>query len=151
MMNQDEQQIRQLIERFLDGDTSNAEEQMLYDYFAGGDVAKSLRKYREMFRWYADGMPERARSRRLWPRLAVAASLVAVIACGAVYYENRKEAEQMARFEGSYIVRDGKKITDLRKIMPELKQALSEAEQRQLRIERLLNGEQQGDDDLPII
>ena len=53
-----EKEIQQLIERFLNGETCNAEEQVLYDYFNGKDVADNLIYYREMFRWYAAGMPE---------------------------------------------------------------------------------------------
>ena len=142
--------MKQLIERFLYGDTTNVEEQMLYDYFKG-DVARSLKKYQSMFCWYADGMPERAKRRPLWPRLAVAASLVAVLAGGTVYYEHQKTAELMATYEGSYIVRNGQKITDLKEIMPELRRTSSKAEQRQLRIEHLLDSEQKRDEYLPII
>ena len=43
--------IERLIARFLDGDTTNAEEQRLYDYFAGRHVARRLLKYKPMFRW----------------------------------------------------------------------------------------------------
>ena len=151
MMEQDEQQIRQLIERFIVGETTNAEEQTLYGYFCRDDVADALRKYQEMFCWYADGMPERASRRPLWMRLAVAASVVGALACGAVYYEHRKTVEQMAQFEGSYIVRNGQKITNLEEIMPELLQTLRRAEQKQLRIERQLDGEGQDEDELPMI
>ena len=49
----EEIKIRQLINRFLDGETTNAEEQMLYDYFAGEDIAPELMQYRDMFRWYS--------------------------------------------------------------------------------------------------
>ena len=96
-------------------------------------------------------MPERARHRPLWPRLAVAASVVVALACGAAYYEHRMSRERMAQFEGSYIVRNGQKITDLKEIMPELRQTLIRAEQKQLRIERLLDGACQDEEELPTI
>ena len=48
--------IKKMVERFLDGETTTAEEQMLYDYFAADVVPKELRPYQEMFRWYAGGM-----------------------------------------------------------------------------------------------
>lgn len=53
-----EMDIQTLIERFLEGETSNAEEQTLYRYFESGEVDPALEKYREMFKWYAAGMPE---------------------------------------------------------------------------------------------
>ena len=49
----EEIRIRQLVNRFLDGATTNAEEQTLYDYFAGEDIAPELMQYRDMFRWYS--------------------------------------------------------------------------------------------------
>lgn len=150
-MKHDEQQIRQLIERFLEGVTSNSEEQMLYDYFRR-DVPRSLRKYQPMFRWYADGMPEREPKRRsMWPRLAVAASLSAAIGGGVVYFNREQVDEHLAQYEGSYIVRNGQKITDLQKIMPDLLRVQAKAEQRQQRIEQRLNGERQSEDNLPTI
>lgn len=51
-----EKEIQQLIERFLEGETSNAEEQVLYDYFENKEIAPDLMPYRKMFRWYAAGM-----------------------------------------------------------------------------------------------
>ena len=79
-----EQEIQQLTERFLEGATSNAEEQTLYDYFAGEEVAESLKPYREMFRWYAAGMPQNRTESRKTPRrlLAAAASLLLLLAVG---------------------------------------------------------------------
>jgi hypothetical protein len=41
--------IRLLIERFLNAETTLAEEDRLYRYFAGAEVAPELEEYREMF------------------------------------------------------------------------------------------------------
>ena len=119
----EERKIQQLIEQFLNGETTNAEEQTLYDYFASDDVAESLRQYQEMFRWYADGMPAISRYKRTYVRtiLAIAASLLLLVGVGLGYWHYLQQQEEYAVYEGSYIVRDGKKITDIRKILPELK------------------------------
>ena len=124
-----EKRIQQLIGRFLDGRTSNAEEQLLYDYFSEENVAPELAQYREMFRWYAAGMPERKAKSIVLPRLtktarrwlAVAASLLILIGIGFGYRSYQKQQSEYAIYEGSYIIRDGKKITDLRQILPILK------------------------------
>jgi hypothetical protein len=118
-----EQEIQQLIERFLEGETSNAEEQTLYDYFSGENVAENLESYREMFQWYAAGMPEKKtnpakRSYIRW--FAIAASLLLLVGIGFGVQQYQKQQEQYAIYEGSYIIRDGKKITDIKLILPEL-------------------------------
>lgn len=132
----EEKKIQQLIERFLDGETTNAEEQTLYDYFASDDIAESLKQYQEMFRWYADGMPAICGHKRAYVRtiFAIAASLLLLIGVGLGYWHYQQQQEEYAIYEGSYIIRDGKKITDIRQILPELKateQEVSEMMKRQ--------------------
>ena len=133
----EEIRIRQLINRFLDGATTNAEEQTLYDYFAGEDIAPELMQYRDMFRWYSAGMPERnAKQRRMPLRriLALAASVLLLVGIGFGIHRYQKQQEEYALYEGSYIIRDGVKITDISKILPELKateQSVSEMMKQQ--------------------
>ena len=120
----EEIRIRQLINRFLDGATTNAEEQMLYDYFAGEDIAPELMQYRDMFRWYSAGMPEMNVKQRRMPLrriLALAASVLLLVGIGFGIHRYQKLQEEYALYEGSYIIRDGVKITDISKILPELK------------------------------
>jgi hypothetical protein len=137
-----EMDIQTLIERFLEGETSNAEEQTLYRYFESGEVDPALEKYREMFKWYAAGMPEdssipvnrgggglRARSpehlrsaRSQWVRwLSIAASLLLLVGVGLGLWHYQQQQEEYALYEGSYIIRNGQKITDIKQILPELK------------------------------
>ncbi|MBR1401257.1 MAG: hypothetical protein IJ562_06660 [Prevotella sp.] len=121
----EERKIQQLIERFLNGETTNAEEQALYDYFDGEDIAESLKQYQEMFHWYANGMPAISRHKRTYVAaiLAIAASLLLLVGVGLGYWHYQQQQEEYAIYEGSYIIRDGKKITDIRQILPELKAA----------------------------
>lgn len=118
-----EKEIQQLIERFLEGETTNAEEQMLYDYFNGRDVADSLKPYQEMFRWYAARMPEqkanpKKRTYAKW--LSIAASILLLVGIGFGYRYYQEQQELYAIYEGSYIIRDGVKNTDIKQILPEL-------------------------------
>ena len=124
----EERKIQQLIERFLNGETTNAEEQTLYDYFASDNVAESLRQYQGMFRWYAEGMPAIRGHKKTYIRtiLAIAASLLLLVGVGLGYWHYQQQQEEYAIYEGSYIIRDGKKITDIRQILPELKAAEQE-------------------------
>ena len=133
----EEIRIRQLIERFLDGATTNAEEQMLYDYFAGEDIAPELMQYRDMFRWYSAGMPEmKAKQRRMPLRriLALAASVLLLVGIGFGIHRYQQQQAEYALYEGSYIIRNGVKTTDISKILPELKateQSVSEMMKQQ--------------------
>lgn len=57
-MNSTHSDIDTLIERFLDGDTTNAEERLIEHYFAATEhLPEHLEPYRSMFGWYAGGMP----------------------------------------------------------------------------------------------
>ena len=45
--------IRQLMERFLNAETTLEEERTLYEYFQGNDIADDLKPYREAFQGFA--------------------------------------------------------------------------------------------------
>ena len=45
--------IRQLMERFLNAETTLEEERALYEYFQGDDIADDLKPYREAFQSFA--------------------------------------------------------------------------------------------------
>ena len=120
----EEIKIQQLVNRFLDGATTNAEEQTLYDYFAGENIAPELMQYSDMFRWYSAGMPEmNAKQRRMPLRriLALAASVLLLVGIGFGVHRYQKLQEEYALYEGSYIIRNNVKITEISKILPELK------------------------------
>lgn len=124
-----ESKIEELIGKFMDGATSNAEEQMLYAYFAGTDIAPELERYKAMFGWFAGGMagplPQQAKRRPAMRRVlrwtGVAASALLLLGAGICYHGHSERQKLYATYEGSYIIRNGKKITDLKVILPELK------------------------------
>lgn len=133
--------IELLIGRFLDGETTNAEEQRLYDYFAGTRVASRLEKYRPMFSWYAGGMKgqlpdiwdaackcRKARTRWIRAAVSTAAAILLIAGITVAYFHYRQTQRLYATYEGSYIVRNGKKITDIKSILPELKRIEHEAQ-----------------------
>ena len=64
-------------------------------------------------------LPHLTKTTRRW--LAAAASLLLLIGIGFGYRSYQKQQSEYAIYEGSYIIRDGKKITDLRQILPILK------------------------------
>jgi hypothetical protein len=144
-MTAQEKQIRieALVERFFEGATSGAEERELYDYFASDGVPLELEPYRPLFRYIDREMPAAlpasdARSplprRRFAIRTAgIAAVVAALIAVGAAV-GLQKARERNDRFAGSYIIRNGVRITDPKIIRPELEAAMRLFEEREPRV-----------------
>ena len=94
-MNEKEKDIRLLLDRFMAGETSLEEETMLGEWFRlHPDVSDDLKDYQLMFGYFDEGMPldheaeehvenahpkAKARMRRLWLPLSLAASIALLI------------------------------------------------------------------------
>ncbi len=131
----DDRQAQALMEKFLNGSTTIAEEQQLYRYFAAGDVAPVLQQYRPMMQWYrslsADtvtaGKPvQRRRSPlnrfRFAAGIAASVAILATIGFAALKPHTRLNDEQIA-YSGSYMIVNGVKCTDIDRILPQLRRA----------------------------
>ena len=75
--------IEQLIEKYLDAETTLKEEAVLQDYFVNSKVAPHLEEYRALFGYFAESKNERFTKtiqlntkKRNWKWLSVAASVV---------------------------------------------------------------------------
>lgn len=94
-MNEKEKDIRQLLDRFMAGETSLEEEVLLGEWFRQHpDVSDDLKEYQLMFGYFDEGMPldheaeeyvadahpkAKARMRRLWLSLSMAASIALLV------------------------------------------------------------------------
>lgn len=144
----DNSNIRRTIDRFLAGETSCREERQLYDFFRRSDIPADLAGYKEMFLWYASladsvqesstdsveepesrRQPDSSRRVRLlplrsWQWLSAAAVVAILFTIGLVFRSpSASVPEEYMAYEGSYIIRDGKKITDLSVVVPEIRKA----------------------------
>lgn len=143
----DKSTIGRLIDRFMAGETSLEEEKFLFGYFARTDVPSEFEPYRRMFLWYADlgetvcdstasaaelqaVATDKSRSRRgkilavfrPW-HIAGIAAMIAVVICTMFFFRPSTMIdipEEYLCYKGSYIIRDGKKITDLNIVVPEI-------------------------------
>ena len=95
-MNEKEKDIRLLLDRFMAGETSLEEEALLGEWFRQHpDVSDDLKEYQMMFGYFDEGMPldhqaekhvadahpkTKARMRRLWLPIGMAASIALLIA-----------------------------------------------------------------------
>ena len=95
--------IRQLMERFLNAETTLEEERALYEYFQGDDIADDLKPYREAFQGFASvsGMekPMPQKQTLAWViALRTVTSMAAIFLVGLFFFINGEapEAPQLA-------------------------------------------------------
>lgn len=140
-------EIERLIERFLDGRTTNSEEQRLYEWFSHAEVPEEWQYLKEMFAWYEQGMPEqepknmissalRRRHRRVWIWSAASAAAVVLIAITLLF--NRSKQDEIEIYEGSYIIENGVSYNDITYIRGEIEATLNRAEAIERKANELL-------------
>ena len=95
--------IRQLMERFLNAETTLEEERTLYEYFQGNDIADDLKPYREAFQGIAavSGIdkPMPQKQTPAWViALRTVTSMAAIFLVGLFFFINGEapEAPQLA-------------------------------------------------------
>ncbi|MBP2690557.1 MAG: hypothetical protein J6B44_01850 [Muribaculaceae bacterium] len=119
---------RRLTGLFLDGATSPDEERQLYAYYSRHRVAADLARYQSMFSWYETLAAEPAKkSGNRHRNLAAAATVAVLLTTGWMVIDflraGNSNFDACDLYAGSYIIRNGQKITDIDKIMPELQNA----------------------------
>ena len=141
--------IEEYIHRFMEGETTNAEEQAIYRFFRSGDVPEHLKVYAPMFAWYEEGMPEEKKTedstmkrKTIWKRIplgvwsmGIAAMLVIGIGLGILSGLDKGMEDEWSCYEGSYVEVNGKRITDVKEIMPVILETLAEAERMEKEME----------------
>ncbi len=164
-MELDKRNIEEYINRFLEGETTNAEEQAIYRFFHTGDVPFHLMEYAPMFAWYEGGMQGEAgilqtdgqediaggkKSEKVSPvgkkgfyqhipiavwSAGIAAMMVIALGLGLIFYSENQAggSGEWSCYEGSYVEVGGKRISDVRQIMPCIIETLEKAE----RVEKL--------------
>ena len=141
--------IEEYIHRFMEGETTNAEEQAIYCFFRSGDVPEHLKVYAPMFVWYEEGMPEEkkgipitTKTNTFWKRIplgvwsmGVAVMLVIGIGLGVLSGLDKDMEDEWSCYEGSYVEVNGKRITDVKEIMPIILETMAEAERMEKQME----------------
>lgn len=101
--------IEKLLEKYLDAETSIAEENELKTYFSGDDVAPQLEEYRELFGYFSASKKEQftkpiqLKSRKLnWKWYSVAASAVLLVSVYTGYQKNQQAKAEKIYEETQY-------------------------------------------------
>lgn len=139
--------IEALVEKFLDGRTTNAEEQQLYDWFATADVPEKWADLKAMFAWYRDGMLEVEDVKSVEPkhkpkfslslrRTIVAISSAVAVAVIAVVMWN--SSPEINIYEGSYIIEQGSYCDNLDYIQEDIEALLERADEMERKSDQLL-------------
>jgi len=143
-MKQDYKRIEELIERFFEGQTTNEEERELYDFFSSENVPEPFLSYRPIFAYFETGIKEESdhqiiiqspQNKRIRIWASVAASLLILISFGIYHFTREKDFNP---YKGSYIVRNGVKITDPKIVNPEIEKTLYLVQQQEKKREQLL-------------
>lgn len=139
--------IEILLDKFFTGETSNAEERELQDFFAStATLPESLQPYRAMFAWYAAGMPEEAlagnaRPKRFrWFHLpsAVAASVAVLVAVALFMFISDYTPASSDLYVDCYVEREGVRICGS-EVNAEIKAAIMEIDQMNAEIDCKIN------------
>jgi len=111
-----------LIDAFLNGATSTIEEENLYAFYKEapvGSIPSELEAYRPMFAWYSGLKAEDKKPKAtFWRRFryaGVACAVAVIVFGGSLVTKNALMDENplYAQYDGSYVIRDGKRISDM--------------------------------------
>ncbi|GAB6976699.1 hypothetical protein [Prevotella falsenii] len=139
-------EIKLLIDKFLDGETTLAEERKLYTYFRSEKVSSEYLHYRDMFLDLAavqqlsehsgepPKQPVRTSTVMLRRIIGIAASLLLLLGVFLFYgqYQDRQLAKKYA---GSYTIVDGVRNDNLHEIKGKLKETFAEADQIEKKVQ----------------
>lgn len=130
--------MRVLMQRFLEAETTVEEERRLYAFFLNGEIPADLLPYRDMMLDFGAWAPEEktaAGKRPLRIHLSAwgrrMARVAAVLALGVAGWWGIRayEAEQLNRqYGGSYMIVNGERIDNLRQIRSHIEQTLLSVE-----------------------
>ncbi|MBR5552142.1 MAG: hypothetical protein IKV83_09545 [Muribaculaceae bacterium] len=129
----DDNNIKIWLNRFFDGETTCEEERELFSYFRQKNILLEVEQYREMMLWYDAGLQvsqknaiEENNVKNRWfmsQYISIAASIVIVLTVGFSYIkQNLHNKELYEIYEGSYIIENGVRNTDLSEILPILQE-----------------------------
>lgn len=151
-------QIYDLVEKFLEGRTSNAEERELYAWFRENEVPAEWQELKAMFEWYEAGMPEinnahrgqlseqptpvtqhtaTSRPRRRVRMWLTGAAITAAASIAALFWLT-PTTPTIDIYEGSYIIEAGVMCDNSESIRQDIEELLARADEIERHADSLL-------------
>ena len=101
-----QEDIKQLLEKYWQGETSIEEEKQLHDFFLGNDIPEEWKKYRMLFVWKnkqkaitidkkAAALPQKSIFVHLYPTLKMVASVLILLTVGIGFYTHYRQEQAM--------------------------------------------------------
>ena len=150
--------IYDLVDKFLEGRTSNAEERELYAWFRENEVPAEWQELKAMFEWYEAGMPENnnahsgqlseqstpvtqhtatSRPRRRVRMWLTGAAITAAASIAALFWFT-PTTPAIDIYEGSYIIEAGVMCDNSESIRQDIEELLMRADEIERHAENLL-------------
>jgi len=150
------------IDRFMEGETSNDEEKELYRFFATEkDLPQHIAQYREMFAYFESGLDEslsaqalteaehstakvvqlkpvdtkKPKKRIFMFATSIAASIVLIF--GISFGLLKNDADELYTYEGSYVMQNGKRVTDKETLKLMIDNTMKEADNIEKQVAQL--------------
>ncbi len=150
------------IDRFMEGETSNDEEKELYRFFATEkDLPQHIAQYREMFAYFESGLDEslsaqalteaehstakvvqlkpaetkKPKKRIFMFAASIAASIVLIF--GISFGLLKNDADELYSYEGSYVMQNGKRVTDKETLRLMIDNTMKEADNIEKQVAQL--------------
>jgi len=148
----DKNNIENLLERFFEGTTTNQEEKQLYDFFTKEEIPDELKKYKPVFEYFHSGIIKETADEKKGQNIirkkyalhykkiiyAIGGIAASILILFSVYSLLNHREKSFNPYEGSYIVRNGIRITDIDAIQPELEKTYKEAVKQTEEINRTI-------------
>ena len=145
-MKEKNEHINDLLNRFFEGQTTCNEEQELYLFFMQDDVPEEFIRYKPVIKYFESGLADELglsvqrpshtahTSKKRWIVWSGVAASFLLMLFTSLYFLKNKDASDP--FEGSYIIRNGVRITDINLIRPELEATIQKSIKQQLETEQ---------------
>jgi len=114
--------IKSLLEKYFEAETTIAEENELKSYFSSSNVAPELEQYKPMFGYFSEAKYEQpnhqatiqSKTKRNLTWISIAASVVVLFGIGAFYFNQETQNQDLGSFENPEIAfRETQKALDL--------------------------------------
>ena len=122
----DDARARELMDKLMEGRSTIDEERQLYAYYRRRNLPSDMEAQREFVEWLSCGLDDNAAKNnhtashgKMWLRVAAVfiPTAIAVVGTMSIYNGNNPD---YSLYAGSYVIENGKRISNIKDIYPQL-------------------------------